>query len=89
MPDTAHGCPMTHREATVSAAERSCVVCGNQPCEPAHYPKHRGMGGAGAGWEPWEWCPMCRKHHRAFHDGEEWVIEALEKVAPSYFRSLT
>jgi predicted restriction endonuclease len=33
--------------------------------------------------------PLCHPHHRAFHDGEEWVIEALEKVAPSYFRSLT
>jgi len=33
--------------------------------------------------------PLCRTHHSAWHDGEEWVIEAVEAAAPLYFATLT
>ena len=54
---------MTHKQATAAARGMYCLYCGDSPCEPCHYPKHRGMGGKGAGWEPWEWVPLCRIHH--------------------------
>lgn len=54
---------MTHSEATRIARQSSCLVCGDVPCEPCHYPTHRGMGGAKAGWEPTEWVALCRRHH--------------------------
>lgn len=47
------------------AGESDCLGCCTTPCEPAHFPTHRGMGGAKAGWEPWEWVPLCRKCHDA------------------------
>lgn len=53
---------MTHKEATAAAREMECLVCGRFS-EPCHYPTHRGMGSAKAGWEMWEWVPMCRTHH--------------------------
>jgi hypothetical protein len=56
---------MTHKEATAAAAEMECLLCGDSPCEPCHYPTHRGMGGAKAGWDEDEWVPMCRFHHDA------------------------
>jgi hypothetical protein len=52
-----------HQDATRKAAESKCLVCGTTPCEPAHHPVHRGMGGGKAGWGDHEWVPMCRKHH--------------------------
>lgn len=63
---------MTHKQATEAAREMECLMCGRTPSEPCHYPKHRGMGGAGAGWERWEWVPMCRVHHDAL-DGRAGV----------------
>jgi hypothetical protein len=52
-----------HRIATYEARELSCLICGRGPCEPCHYPKHRGLGGGHAGWESHEWWPLCRRHH--------------------------
>ena len=54
---------MTHREATQKARWMDCRVCGTTPCEPCHWPTHRGMGGAKAGWDEHEWVPLCRTHH--------------------------
>jgi len=53
----------THRTASRIAFESDCLVCGATPCEPCHYPTHRGMGGAKAGWTNAEWVPLCRYHH--------------------------
>jgi len=52
-----------HRVATRAARCARCLVCGRDGCIPAHWPKHRGLGGGGAGWEPREWIPLCVHHH--------------------------
>lgn len=52
-----------HREATKLAAASDCLLCGRTGCAPCHWPKHRGMGGANAGWERTEWVPLCPFHH--------------------------
>lgn len=52
-----------HREATKLAAGSDCLLCGHPGCVPAHYPTHRGMGGAKAGWERTEWVPLCTPCH--------------------------
>lgn len=40
--------------------EMNCAACGtNQNVDRAHIRTR----GAGAGWEEWEWVPLCRKHH--------------------------
>lgn len=55
-----------HRRATAEAACWPCLACGRPaPSLPAHYPKHRGMGGGGAGWGPDEWVPLCYLCHEA------------------------
>jgi len=63
---------VTHKQATALALTLPCCVCGTKPCEPCHFPKHRGMGGKNAGWERDEWVPMCREHHDAL-DGRNGV----------------
>lgn len=40
--------------------KKPCIVCGNPQVDRAHF-KTRG---AGAGWEPWEYTFLCRKHHQ-------------------------
>lgn len=52
-----------HREATRKASVMHCRVCGIVPCEPCHWPRHRGLGGGHAGWGDEEWVPLCRRHH--------------------------
>ena len=74
---------MTHKQATAAAHGMYCLYCGATPCEPCHWPKHRGMGGKGAGWEPWEWCPMCRVHHDALdarNGASEWAVALTNDV---------
>jgi len=66
-----------HREATKLAAESDCLLCGHPGCVPAHWPRHRGMGGANAGWERTEWVPLCREHHDLV-DGRLGVSDAVE-----------
>ena len=56
---------MNHREATALAKTMECFMCGDTPCEPVHWPKHRGMGGDESMWEYGEhWIPGCRMCHR-------------------------
>lgn len=43
--------------------DEECLVCGSTPCEPCHWPTHRGMGGGNAGWDVEEIVPLCRKCH--------------------------
>lgn len=49
-----------HRKATALAAKCRCLNC-NAPAPSvcAHFPVHRGMGGANAGWSTDEWVPLC------------------------------
>ena len=63
-------------------SERACIVCGTSPCDPHHYPIRRSHGGLDV---PENLVPLCHPHHRLFHDGEAWVIEAVEAAAPHYF----
>jgi len=83
---------MEHKEATASARELECCVCGCSPCEPAHYPRHRGMGAGHAGWGEDEWVPMCRLHHDALDkrngtsDGCAYETRVAEMCA-AYYRA--
>ena len=52
-----------HRAATLLAAESDCLLCEYPGCVPAHWPTHRGIGGANAGWERTEWLPLCTPCH--------------------------
>lgn len=58
----------------------------------AHYPKHRGMGGAGAGWQPHEGLPLCRYHHDALDArGPTWaeherVRQLVADLAPAFWK---
>jgi hypothetical protein len=91
---------VTHTEATKAAAQEDCLSCyAPAPSEPAHYPKHRGMGGASAGWEPTEWVPLCRRCHDrldrrngvsavAIYQSEA-VRDALEAQIPAWRRRWT
>jgi len=48
--------------------DRACVVCGGQPCDPAHL-VDRSLASA-AGDDPRAVVPLCRAtHHREFDDG--------------------
>ena len=71
------GWAVNHAEATRLAAESKCVLCHDTPCEPCHWPTHRGMGGAKAGWERREWVPLCRYHHTLI-DKTQGVSKAKE-----------
>ncbi len=66
-------------------SERPCLLCGAKPCDPHHYPLRRSQGGHDTFDNM---VPLCHPHHRMFHDGEEWVIEAVGVAAPLYFGSL-
>jgi len=53
-----------HREATALAAESKCLCCGTTPCEPCHWPVHRGSGGRFENeWDVDHWVPLCRLCH--------------------------
>jgi hypothetical protein len=52
-----------HREATKLAAESDCLICGVFGCVPAHFPRHRGLGGGHAGWDRTEYVPLCTPCH--------------------------
>ena len=55
-----------HRLATALAAITPCLVCYSPPPSlPAHFPRHRGMGGGHAGWATEEWVPLCFTCHEA------------------------
>jgi hypothetical protein len=55
---------MTHKEATALAAESHCLVCHATPCEPCHWPRHRGSGGRFENdWDQSVWVPLCRVCH--------------------------
>jgi hypothetical protein len=67
-----------HRLATAQAREARCLLCFSHGAVPAHYPKHRGMGGGKAGWGPKEWIPLCVEHHDLI-DGRLGVSEKIER----------
>jgi hypothetical protein len=52
-----------HRIASHEARQMSCLICGRSPCEPCHWPRHRGLGSAHAGWSRSEWVGLCRRCH--------------------------
>jgi hypothetical protein len=52
-----------HRRATALAGASTCLYCRRPGCVPAHWPTHRGMGAAKAGWAVTEWVPLCPAHH--------------------------
>lgn len=67
-----------HREATKKAAEMRCRVCGLSPCEPCHYPRHRGSGGRFENeWAQELWVPLCHQHHMVL-DRQHGVSPAAE-----------
>jgi hypothetical protein len=53
----------SHRKATLEAYETPCIVCQAPHSVPAHWPRHRGLGGGHAGWDRDEWCPLCPTCH--------------------------
>jgi len=64
-----------HRRATALAGGSPCLSCGRPaPSLPAHYPRHRGMGGGHAGWDFEEWLPLCFNCHEAL-DGRNGLSE--------------
>ena len=53
-----------HKLATQLASECKCLACGHPaPSLPAHWPRHRGLGGGHAGWSYLEWVPLCFNCH--------------------------
>lgn len=80
---------MNHKQATELAKKLSCVGCLTRPCEPCHYPTHRGMGGAKAGWEIDEWVPLCRHHHDILdrRSGSDVDRQCLEYAIEVYRKS--
>ena len=52
-----------HRAATLIAAASDCLLCERLGCVPAHWPRHRGLGGGHAGWDLREWVPLCGQCH--------------------------
>jgi len=65
-------------------SERSCLICGIRPCDPHHYPVRVSHGGSDT---LDNMVPLCHQHHRLFHDGEEWVVRAVERNSPAYFEA--
>ena len=76
----ANGTKSRHNRRTV--ASRSCLVCGRSPCDPHHHPVRVSHGGKDS---LDNMVPLCREHHRAFHDGEHQIIADVEAAAPLYF----
>lgn len=62
-------------------SEKPCLICGRTPCDPHHYIR-QSHGGTD---DPKNLVPLCREHHRAYHDGDHQIAELLEAVAPHYF----
>lgn len=55
---------VAHKRATDAARQQQCLLCDRQGCVPAHWPKHRGMGGALSDpWDPSKWVPLCVPCH--------------------------
>src|SRR5665647_3890387 len=52
-----------HRAATLIASASDCLLCERLGCVPAHWPRHRGLGGGHAGWDLREWVPLCGQCH--------------------------
>jgi hypothetical protein len=52
-----------HKQATKICADSDCLACAKTGCVPAHFPRHRGMGGGHAGWVRGEWVPLCPRCH--------------------------
>ena len=53
-----------HQDMTKLCAMERCISCRNDgPCLPAHWPTHRGMGGAKAGWTTEDIVPLCFECH--------------------------
>jgi len=84
-----------HRAATLLVAASDCLLCEHPGCVPAHYPRHRGMGGAGAGWERTEWVPLCAQCHdildarngasMAYCQDTETARDRLRELAPAWW----
>jgi hypothetical protein len=84
-----------HRLATRIAAESDCLLCEHPGCVPAHWPRHRGSGGAKAGWERREWLPLCAPCHdlvdrrlgvsTAIEERRTVALLRLEQLAPVYW----
>lgn len=71
------------RNLHIAVSERGCLVCGHTPCDPHHYPVRASHGGKDS---EDNLVPLCRLHHSAFHDGDEWVIDTVRRNAEHYFR---
>jgi len=51
--------------------ERPCVVCGDSAPSDPH---HLDSGVMGSKGDDWTCVPLCRRHHREYHDqGERWM----------------
>jgi len=77
-----------------------CLVpsCKAEPTCAAHFPRHRGMGGAKATWAYNETVPLCRLHHDALDArngaiGETWkehlrIQRIVECLAPPFWQRI-
>jgi len=76
--------------------ERPCLIpgCHASPVCFAHHPKHRGMGGANAGWAYNEGVPLCDVHHKRLDaQGETWALhletqDIVRKLAPPFWEKV-
>lgn len=50
-------------EVLAEVRAKPCCICGRWPSDPSHV-KSRGSGGPDT---PWNVVPMCREHHREWH----------------------
>ncbi|MFA5636968.1 MAG: hypothetical protein WC977_13825 [Anaerovoracaceae bacterium] len=62
--------------------ERPCLLCGNLPSDPHHYPVRVSHG---AGDTLLEMVPLCHHHHRLWHDGDDQVRADLEACYGYYY----
>lgn len=69
------------RKLRREVSNRSCVLCGRSPCDPHHFIRRSHLGED----VPENLLPLCHPHHRAFHDGVEWVVKAVNTAAGEYF----
>ena len=64
-----------------------CLVCGiERGSDPHHYPRFKGMGGSAFVTDGLlEMLPLCRIHHRLFHDGNAFTVAAVVMHHRWYF----
>jgi hypothetical protein len=70
-----------------------CIICDSIDTAFCHFPVHRGMGGANAGWKYNEGVPLCKFCHdaldgRAGHAAHVDMHHAVAARAPSFWAAV-